>query len=287
MRVMLLGATGMLGRDLAATAPSTVHVTPLSRAELDITDAQALARAVRKIEPDVIMNAAAYTLVDRAESERRLAFLVNSDGVGAIGDTAMAIGAVVVHFSSDYVFDGTSDRPYREDAPTNPVNAYGESKLAGEARLAQSGADYLLVRTQWLFGVNGRSFPRTMWERARRGEATRVVADQIGRPTYATDLAAGVWRLLAGGARGVFHLTNAGSATWHDVAQRIFSALGPSHLLSACTSADYPTPARRPRYSVLDTRKAEQTLCGALAPWAEALDRFLHQLDATQPAQRS
>ena len=278
MRVMLLGAGGMLGCDLLATAPATARVTPLSRADVDITDTQALARAAQDIRPDVIMNAAAYTFVDEAEAERDAAFRVNADAVGAIGRAAAGAGALVVHFSTDYVFDGASALPYPENAAPNPLNVYGASKRAGEQQLLQSGTAYLLIRTQWLFGIHGRSFPRTMWQRACHSQATRVVVDQTGRPTYTLDLAQAVWLLLARGARGLFHLANSHTATWYDVAERVFSRAHRNDLVTACTTAEYPTPARRPAHSVLDTGKGEALLGRPLPSWTDGIDRFLDEL---------
>jgi len=186
----------------------------------------------------------------------------------------------VVHFSTDYVFDGTATVPYGEECPRHPVNAYGMSKAAGEKNLQSSGAEYLIVRTQWLFGEHGTSFPRTMWERARAGRATRVVNDQLGRPTYARDLAAAVWRLIGWSACGLMHLTNHGQATWFDVAARVFARAGRPDLLTPCATADYPTKAKRPRYSVLDTERAERALGGALPKWEDAVDRFLATIDS-------
>lgn len=281
MRVMLLGAGGMLGHDLVAIAPAMAHLTALSRADVDITDARELARATRDSRPEVVINAAAYTFVDQTESERDVAFRVNADAVGAIGHAAADAGALVVHFSTDYVFDGASTLPYPENASPNPLNAYGASKLAGEQQLIRSGARYLLIRTQWLFGLHGRSFPRTMWERACRGQATRVVADQTGRPTYTLDLAHAVWQLLSCGASGVLHVTNSESATWYDVANRVFSRAGRADLLSACATTEYPTPARRPAHSVLDTGSAEALLGGPLPSWVDGVDRFLDELRQT------
>ena len=275
MRVMVLGAGGMLGHDLVATAPPEVTLFAFSRTQLDITHSDAVAATLGDVRPDVVINAAAYTAVDRAESEVAASLRVNGAAVGALGRMARAAGARVIHFSTDYVFDGQATRPYREDSPTDPVNAYGTSKLAGETALRASGPEHLVVRTQWLFGVHGKSFPRTMWERARAGLATRVVRDQTGRPTYAPDLAAAVWTLIRQGACGVLHVANQGEATWFDVASHIFGRVGKPDLLTPCVTADYPTPARRPRYSVLDTTRAEQVLGGPLAAWEDAMDRFL------------
>jgi len=275
MRAMLLGAGGMLGHDLAATVPPAVTLLPYTKAQLDITDAKALATTVATAKPDLIINAAAYTAVDRAETEQDLAFRVNAQAVGTLGRIAHSSGARVIHLSTDYVFDGEAHEPYTEESPTNPVNAYGASKLAGERALQHAGTDSLIIRTQWLFGTRGKSFPRTMWERARASLATKVVADQTGRPTYAHDLAKALWSLAEQGARGVMHVTNAGHATWFDLASHVFSRLGRSDLLTRCQTVDYPTAAKRPRYSVLATTRVEQRLSGKLPEWREAVDSFL------------
>ena len=277
MRALILGAGGMLGHDLVRSAPEDTELHPLTRHDLDITDSAALAARVSELRPNVILNAAGYTAVDRAETERDPCFRVNGEAVRELGRIAAQTGARVVHFSTDYVFDGTASRPYREDSPTNPVNVYGASKLAGEKALEESGASRFTVRSQWLFGVNGKSFPRTMWERAHAGLKTKVVRDQTGRPTSSHDLALAVWALIARGASGVMHVANDGEATWFDVAAHVFARAGRPDLLSACSTADFPTPARRPPYSVLDTRRAEQ-LGGSLPPWPQAVDRFLEEL---------
>ena len=279
MKVALLGCRGMLGSDLAATAPAGHDVVPLGLEELDVTDRDAVLRMLHRERPDWVVNATAYTAVDRAESERELAFAVNGEAVAALGRACAASGAAVVHYGTDYVFDGDGARPWREDDPTAPLNAYGESKLAGERGLLESGARALVLRTQWLYGVHGRSFPRTMWERARAGSATRVVADQWGSPTSTVDLARATWRLVAAGATGLFHATNAGAATWHDVAARVFAAAGRPELLSPCATADYPTPARRPRYSVLDGARLRAAGV-TMRPWEAALDEFIGALRA-------
>jgi dTDP-4-dehydrorhamnose reductase len=274
MRVLLLGAGGMLGHDLATSVPSGTALYAPTLDDLDITDSAALGARIEALRPEVIINAAGYTAVDRAETETEQAHRVNAVAVGELGRLAARAGARVVHFSSDYVFSGMATRPYREGDPTDPVNVYGATKLAGERALAYSDATWLIVRTQWLFGAHGTSFPRTMWDRARAGQATRVVNDQRGRPTYTKDLAAAVWRLIERGARGVLHVANGGEATWFDVAAQVFARAGRRDLLTPCTTADYPTPARRPRYSVLDTTKFAG-LAGGLPRWEDALDRFL------------
>jgi dTDP-4-dehydrorhamnose reductase len=274
-RVLLLGAGGMLGHDLAATAPPEVTLFPFTRAQLDITERAAVAATLGEVRPNVVINAAAYTAVDRAESERAVAMRVNGAAVGELGRAAHHVGARVIHFSSDYVFDGTATQPYSETSAANPVNAYGASKLAGEQALQASGAAYLIIRTQWLFGAHGRSFPRTMWERARARAPSRVVCDQFGRPTYSVDLARATWQLVAGDVTGVIHVANAGVATWYDIARRVYAACGVAGLVQPCATSEFPTPARRPPRAVLDTARAERALGDPLPQWEDAIDRFL------------
>jgi dTDP-4-dehydrorhamnose reductase len=281
---MVLGAGGMLGHDLVATAPADAVLTPLTRAQLDITDREALEERIRNTRPDVIINAAAYTAVDRAETESELAFRVNGEAVGNLGRCAAALGVAVVHFSTDYVFDGTEETPCHEEAPTNPVNKYGGSKLAGERALIEVAGAHLIIRTQWLFGYHGSCFPRTMWERAQAKMPTRVVSDQIGRPTYTVHLADAVWSLTRRSAMGVFHVASSGRASWFEVASRVFAAAGVSELVSPCSSQEFPTPARRPRFSVLATEKFQSLTGMQLPDWTLALDQFLDA--AGDPARR-
>lgn len=277
MKVVLLGCRGMLGTDLAATVPSGWTLVGLGLEELDVTDHAAVRRVLERERPRWVVNATAYTAVDRAESERDAAFAVNGEAVAALGRACARVDAAVVHYGTDYVFDGRGTRPWREDDATSPVNAYGESKLAGERGLLDSGARALVLRTQWLYGLHGKSFPRTMWERARAGSATRVVADQRGSPTSTVDLARATWQLVAAGTTGLFHAANAGEASWYDVAARVFAEAGRPDLVSPCGTADYPTPARRPAYSVLDGARLRAAGV-AMRPWEAALDEFLGQL---------
>ena len=265
----------MLATDLLATSPSVVEIDGRDLPELDITDAAALEAAVEEAKPQWIINCAAYTAVDRAEQETAVATAVNGTALGTIGRIARQRGIRVAHISTDYVFDGMSVTPYREDDPVSPVNTYGATKLEGERQLIASGAEYLLVRTQWLYGRSGKSFPRTMLDRARAGQTTRVVSDQTGRLTNTVDLANGIWKLIAFGHLGVFHAANEGVVTWYDVARRVFERCGTPDAVSPCTTAEYPTPARRPRYSVLDTTKLEQALGSGLPRWDVTLDNFL------------
>ena len=269
----------MLGTDLCAAVPRDVSYVALDVAEVDISDRAQVAAALDEVRPDWVVNAAAYTAVDRAESEASIAESVNALGPRHIAEEAARRRMSVVHFSTDYVFPGTATVPYAEDDPVAPVNAYGASKLRGEQAVLASGAHALVLRTQWLFGRAGKSFPRTMLERARAGTPTRVVDDQIGRPTYTRDLAWATWQLVTRRASGIVHVTNGGSpTTWYDLAREVFARAAAPTLVSPCTTADYPTPARRPAYSVLRTDRLETLLPGSLPDWRVALGRFLDEL---------
>ena len=284
MRALIFGADGMLATDLAAAALAGVSVIALTRRDADVTDREQIARALEGHRPDWVINATAYSRVDDAETNLSAAMAVNADAPGLIGAECAQRDIDVVHFSSDYVFPGDASEPYAETAAARPINAYGRTKLYGEEALRATGARALIVRTQWLFGRAGRSFPRTMWERARRGQPTRVANDQTGRPTYSVDLALATWRLIELGARGLCHIANAGEeTTWFDVARRVFARAGRLEMVTACTSEEYPTPARRPRYSVLDTTHAESLLGEPLPEWKGALDRFLSVLECEGP----
>ena len=236
--------------------------------------------------PAWVINAAAYTAVDRAEQEPEAAERVNATAPRVIGEECGRLGIRVLHFSTDYVFGGAATRPLGEDDAPGPINVYGRTKLEGEQGLLGSGARATVVRTSWLFGAHGRCFPRTMWARARAGQATRVVDDQHGRPTCAADLARASWRLMDADVHGIVHASSSGPVTtWFDVAQVVFAHADAGSLLAACATADYPTAARRPVYTALDTTRFEG-LVGALPTWMESLRRFLDTLDAddrTQP----
>jgi dTDP-4-dehydrorhamnose reductase len=284
MRVLLLGGAGMFGTDLLASAPAGVSISAPTISEVDITDPEQLAAAFDAARPDWVINAAAYTAVDTAESEASIANRVNGDAPGLMAAECARRHVAIVHFSTDYVFPGTARAPYRESDPVDPVNAYGRSKLLGEQALLASGAHALIVRTQWLFGSAGKSFPRTMWDRARSGQATRVVNDQHGRPSYTKDIADATWSLIARGAAGIVHATNDGEpATWYELARRVFARAGAESLLSPCASEDYPTPAKRPAYSVLCTERLNTLLSRSLPSWHDALDRFLDEIGAAAP----
>lgn len=280
MRVLLLGGAGLLGSALRATAPEAWHVDAPARAMLDVTDAAAMDRALDASRPDWVLLCAAYTAVDRAESEPEAAQRLNAEAPAAIAKLCAARGVRLLMPSTDYVFSGQGTRPWREDDAVDPRSVYGRTKRAGEVGVLESGAHAVVLRTSWLFGGTARSFPRTMWERARAGQDSRVVHDQVGSPTYAADLAHWIWALLPQGPSGLLHAANAGQATWAEIAERVYAAAGRPAGVTRVGSSEYPTPAPRPAYSVLDCTKLDALLPAPRRSWEQALDDFLSVLRA-------
>ena len=273
----MTGASGQLGRELAACAACVGDCVAYDRRALDLADEAAIAAKVRAAAPDVIVNAAAYTAVDRAESERDAAFAVNAHGVGVLAEEAKRANALLVHYSTDYVFDGERDAPYDEAAAVNPRNVYGASKLAGERAIASSGACAITLRTSWVYGRHGANFLMTMQRLALAQRELRVVADQTGVPNWSRWLARTTVELLGKGIAdlrersGLYHLSARGSTTWFGFAQAILAGW-PNVQVTPIATADYPTPAARPRHSVLDASRFARVFGVALPDW-EALLR--------------
>ena len=275
-RILVTGAAGMLGSEVVQVFRGSSDVVEADLADFDVADPETTLRAVRDIAPDVVVNCAAYTDVDGAESHRDEAFAVNASGAGSVARAARTAGAFVVHVSTDYVFDGSSSEPYGEGDVANPLNFYGESKLAGEREVEASGAAFLIVRTAWLYGHGGRNFVETVLRLAEGGEALRIVDDQCGTPTNARDLAVMLKELAAGPGRGIVNATNSGAASWYEFAREIIRASGrPDVAIEPVATSAYPRPAARPRSSVLSLRKLETLLGWTPRPWQEALDEYL------------
>jgi dTDP-4-dehydrorhamnose reductase len=281
MRTVITGASGQLGRALAASAPRSAEVISLGRAELDLADPDAIGRVLEAHRPAVILNAAAYTAVDRAESEPELAQAVNGTAPGVLAETAVRLGASLVHVSTDFVFDGAAGVPYPPDAAPGPLGLYGATKLAGEQAVRRALPSALIIRTAWVYGVHGPNFVHTMLRLMRERDEVRVVCDQIGTPTHVPGLAQALWALVAAGAEGTHHWTDAGAASWYDFAVAIQEEALAAGLLARAVpvipiaTSDYPTPARRPPYSVLDKRSSWAIL-GAPAPhWRTELRTML------------
>jgi len=274
--ILLTGSAGQLGFELARTLAVHGDVVACDRATLDLEDAGALVRTVRRVRPQLIVNAAAYTAVDRAESEPERAHAINAVAPGILAEEARRSGALLIHYSTDYVFDGTADAPYTEDAPTAPLNIYGQSKLAGERAIAAAGVASLILRTSWVYGLRGSNFLLTVRRLAAERDELRIVADQIGVPNWSRALAEATARLIGSGLpalaerAGLYHLSGTGSASWFDFARAIVGDV-PRPRIVPITTADYPTPARRPAYGVLGTGKLERTFGIKLGHWREML----------------
>jgi dTDP-4-dehydrorhamnose reductase len=285
MKILVAGAGGQVGRALVGSAPTHVNVIACSRGELDIADERAVASCVRLRAPDVIINAAAYTAVDRAETETGFARGINADGPRHLAVAAREVGARLVHISTDFVFDGASSIPYKPDAATNPLCVYGRTKRDGEDAVLEVFPEHsIVVRTAWVYAADGRNFVNTMLRVMRLSGSVRVVADQVGTPTSAQSLAEIIWKLVEKPeVSGVHHWTDAGVASWYDFAVAIaeegaaIGLLSPDVAVTPIATHEYPTPARRPPYSVLD--KSSLTSLGiAPAHWRKRLRSILGEI---------
>lgn len=279
MRFLVTGASGQLGRALVARLGPDV-VWSGGSAELDVRDPVAVTRAIRAAGPDVVLNAAAYNNVDAAESEIGESFAVNAVAPRHLARAASEAGALLVHVSTDYVFDGEQAEPYTEDDCPRPLNVYGASKLAGELLVIASGCPYVVVRTSAVFGpggsrAKGGSFVDRILARARSGQPLKVVSDQVFSPTYAPDLAEALIALVLRGARGLFHVTNSGSCTWHGFATAILRQAGLTAEVKEIRSRDLGAPARRPLHSILSKARYEGLGLPTLRPWSDALAEHL------------
>jgi dTDP-4-dehydrorhamnose reductase len=278
--ILVTGATGQLGMELARLLSAHGDVTATARAQLDLTDADAIVDAVRGLRPRLIVNAAGYTAVDQAEREPELADAVNARAPAILAEEAKRLGAVLVHYSTDYVFDGTAVTPYPEDARTNPVNAYGRSKLGGEEAIAAIGGASLIFRTSWVYGLHGQNFLLTIRRLAIERDELRIVADQYGAPNWARALAEATSTIVGRGLSalaeraGLYHMSAHGSASWFEFARAIVGAVDRPRVVPIPT-AEYPTLARRPAYAVLATRKLEESFGVVLPGWRESLARCL------------
>lgn len=279
--MLITGANGQVGRALQATAPAGAELLPSGREQLDIGDPDMVAHYIAGAKPALIVNSAAYTAVDRAENDAELAHRINADAVGHLAAAAAANGARLVHLSTDFVFNGTKGSPYCPDDAPDPLSVYGATKLAGERA---AGADALILRTSWVYAAVGGNFVHTMLRLMRERDEVRVVADQIGSPTFATGIAQAIWGLAGQGAKGIYHYTDSGVASWYDFAVAIQEeALGLGLLdrtatITPIATSDYPTPAARPSYSVLDKRATVAAL-GAPAPhWRVNLRHMLEEV---------
>ncbi len=274
--ILLTGTNGQLGFELKPLLMPHGEVIAADRRSLDLADADAIVAAMRGTRPQLVINAAAYTAVDLAEKESALAHAINGRAPGIFAEEAKRLGAILIHYSTDYVFDGSGDTPYPEDAPTAPLNVYGQSKLAGERNIAAVGALAVVCRTSWVYGLRGKNFLLTMRRLAAERDELRVVNDQIGVPNWSRSLARATARLVAGGLPslaercGLYHLSSTGRASWYDFAQAIVGNVARPRVIPI-TTAEFPLPARRPAFGVLATARFERTFGFALPHWRDAL----------------
>ncbi len=290
LRIAVTGWTGQVVRAMLERVPAGVEVIALRRPELDLADHRTIAPALRSARPDVIVNAAAYTAVDQAESEPELAMRINGGAAGEAARAAAALGIPVIQLSTDYVFDGTLDRPYREDDVTGPISAYGASKLAGEQAVAAATANHAVLRTAWIYSPFGKNFVKTMLRLAETRDEVGVVADQQGCPTSALDIADAIFAVARNlvarpqddTLRGVFHMSAPGEAVWADVAEAIFAERerlgGKPVAVKRIATADYPTPARRPTNSRLNCSKLAARHGVVLPAWRASLATCVERL---------
>jgi dTDP-4-dehydrorhamnose reductase len=299
--ILLIGKTGQIGRELSRLLPCVGEVTSLDRQQLDLAKPEEIRRAIRTYRPTVIVNTAAYTAVDQAESEPELARMINAEAPAVMTEEAKQIGACLVHYSTDYVFDGLKTEPYKEQDSTNPQNVYGQTKLEGENAIRESGAPHLIFRTAWVYGTQGRNFLLTVLRLMTQRQELRIVRDQVGTPTLNTEIAEATTKILSqlcsqgncaismSKVTGIYHMTAAGETTWFDFAEAIWQearTINPgTPWFAAATSnlplitrriipiqtSEYPTPARRPAYSVLSNERLARTFSVKLPHWRDQL----------------
>ena len=294
-RILIVGAAGQVGVELQRSFAGYGSIVAVDLESVDLADEGQTRALVRRIEPDLILNAAAYTAVDRAESEAELAMAINAAGPRVLAEEALRLNALLVHYSTDYVFDGEKQQPWTETDEPNPLSVYGASKLAGEQAMQSAGGRYLIFRTSWVYGPHGKNFLLTMLRLARERDRLSIVDDQVGSPTTSIELAQATRRIVEGAMAGrfgshedwagLYHMTCADSTSWFGFAQAIFDRAStmlqvkPPELIPLATK-DYPTAARRPRNSVLSNEKLYERFGVRLAPWQAALDKVIEILSS-------
>ncbi|MEJ9151437.1 dTDP-4-dehydrorhamnose reductase [Bacillus smithii] len=276
MKIVITGAKGQLGTDLVDLLSDKGHkVYGYGREELDITNFDQVHQVISNVKPDVVIHAAAYTKVDLAESEQDQAFLVNAYGTRNVAVASEAVGAKLVYVSTDYVFDGAANTPYNEFSPTNPMSVYGKSKLAGEQFVRDLHSKFFIVRTSWVYGKNGNNFVKTMLKLAQERDELKVVDDQVGSPTYTVDLARCILDLIQTENYGIYHVSNSGHCSWYEFAKAIFEEAGIEVKVNPCTTKDFPRPAPRPAYSVMEHMALRLNGFTEMPNWRDSLKRYL------------
>lgn len=282
MNILITGANGQLGREMCkVSSTSTDKYVFTDVAELDITDAAAVLDTVNRNDIDVIVNCAAYTNVDKAEDNEQAADLINNVAVRNLAEAAKAVDAILIHISTDYVFKGDGNTPCCEDQPTNPIGAYGRTKLAGEQSLIATGCRYIIIRTAWLYSPFGNNFVKTIRKLTSGHDSLKVVFDQVGTPTYAGDLAALIYKIIEErrlDKQGIYHFSNEGVCSWYDFAIEICELSGNRCDIQPCHSNEFPSKVERPHYSVLDKTKVKSTFEIKIPHWKQSLKKCINEL---------
>ena len=275
MKILITGSNGMLGHDLIDVLDKSHDLILTDSKVLDITDKKQTIEYICNVKPDVVINSAAYTDVDGCEENRDLAYSVNGEGVRNLALACRDVDCPLVHISTDYVFDGSATEPIREDGEIGPISIYGKSKLKGEEAIQEILDKYFIIRTAWLYGINGRNFPKTMLELAENHSEITVVYDEVGTPTYTPDLAGGIAELIETDYYGIYHLTNSGSCSWCEFARYIFEIAGKDVKVIPVTASEFARPAPRPSYSVLDNRNWVEKGFKPLRDYKEAIKDYI------------
>lgn len=299
MKILLTGSQGQVGWELARTLLPLGEVVAASRDQADLSDLDGLRRSIRSIKPDIIVNAAAYTAVDKAEADQEQAFLINGQAAGVLAEEASICGALLIHYSTDYVFDGSKTGAYLEGDQTNPLNVYGQSKLAGEQAIQASTADFLILRTTWVYAARGNNFVKSILRLAQEREELNIVADQIGAPTWARLIAESTAHILrqaqqerqqGGFKSGIYNLTSTGETSWHGFAEKIIELAKQQDGLPIKTqrvnpipTSAYPLPATRPANSRLSTQRLQKHYQLALPSWETALQLCMDEIFSSKP----
>ena len=280
MKILVLGHMGMLGTDIIGKLSASHDVIGKDIDDFDITDKQDCRRVIVESDAEIVINAAAYTNVDDCEDNQETCFAVNAEGVKNVVRSCTEQGIKIVHFSTDYVFDGTRNTPYTEDFPYNPINVYGQSKLQGELYLKEYSNNYILIRTAWLYGRNGKNFVDTIIDKAHIERSLQVVDDQIGSPTYTVDLASAVKVLIEGNHTGIFHVTNRGTCSWYEFALKILEYADVKNVeVKPVTYDTFPRKALRPHYSVLSFKKFSHATQRTMRYWQIALKDYINRIN--------
>ncbi len=276
MKIVILGGNGQLGKEFENFLKNKAEIYSFSHSELDILNQELLTKKIQEIKPEVVINCSAYTKVDKAEEEKEECIKVNAIGAKNVSYASYKVGAKVVYFSSDYIFDGEKGNPYTELDNPNPLSIYGKSKLWGEVYTKEKNPNFLILRISWLYGIYGKNFVKTIIKKAKEEKELRIVNDQKGSPTYTLDVVKQTWELIKRDKVGIYHSTNQGETTWYEFAKKIIEKLNVKTKISPIKTEEYPTLAKRPKYSVLENYFLKLEGINIMRDWEAALSEFLN-----------